>query len=351
MDPGIYEVLVTEALRSYLDSLQRRSRKTRPLHTAEAADRIALHLSRQFERSLAAVGDSERVRVGIEVARDLIARLAELVDADTSASPVEPGEVLHAILERRPDGMPQPIAEPLIPLLDTTLLTNAPGEPGLWNQLDAEIDSADAIDVVMAFIRRSGITPLLDIAAPALRTRPTAARTHDDVHRLDRAARARAARRPRRRGPRLLRRQHHAPPRQGVAVPPQLRLLDRLHRLVEPDALRAGQRPRVERPRVGGPQSRRDRQGRRGLRELLERAATSFPTTANSSTRARSRRTADTGPIGHPEPDRAAPRAVPGAAARADRAVTRARSPPQPARRRDRHGQDRHGRRRLRAAS
>ena len=135
--------------------------KTRPLHTAEAADRIALHLSRQIEQSLAAVGDGDRVQVGIEVARDLIARLAELVDTDTSATPVEPGEVLHAILERRPDGTPQPIAEPLIPLLDTTLLTNAPGEPVLLNQLDAEIDSADAIDVVMAFIRRSGINPLL----------------------------------------------------------------------------------------------------------------------------------------------------------------------------------------------
>jgi superfamily II DNA or RNA helicase/HKD family nuclease len=131
------------------------------LRSAEAPDRIALHLSRQIEQSLAGVGEMDRVQIGIEVARELIARLAELVDADTSATPVEPGEVLHAILDRRPDGTPKPIAEPLIPLLDTTLLTNAPGEPGLLNQLDAEIDSADAVDVVMAFIRRSGINPLL----------------------------------------------------------------------------------------------------------------------------------------------------------------------------------------------
>ncbi|MEY2433369.1 MAG: hypothetical protein QOC92_3094 [Acidimicrobiaceae bacterium] len=158
MDPGIYEVLVTEALRAQLASFEPRSRPTRPLHTAEAADRIALHLSRQIEQSLAAVGDSDRVRVGIEVARDLIGRLA---DVDISAALAEPGEVLHAILERRPDGTPESIAEPLIPLLDTTLLTNAPGEPVLLKQLDAEIDSADAIDVVMAFIRRSGINPLL----------------------------------------------------------------------------------------------------------------------------------------------------------------------------------------------
>ena len=161
MDPGIYEVIVTESLRTQLESLERLSHKSRLLHRAEAADRIALHLGRQIQQSLEAIGDSDRVQVGIEVARDLIARLAELVDSDTSATPVDPGEVLHAILERRPDGTPQPIAEPLIPLLDTTLLTNAPGEPVLLNQLDAEIDSADAIDVVMAFIRRSGINPLL----------------------------------------------------------------------------------------------------------------------------------------------------------------------------------------------
>ena len=161
MDPGIYEVLITESLRTHLESLQRRSPKPRPLRAADAADRIALHLSRQVQQSLEGVGDSDRVQVGIEVARDLIARLAELVDSDTSATPVNPGEVLHAILERRPDGTPQPIAEPLIPLPDTTLLTNAPGEPVLLNQLDAEIDSADANDVVMAFIRRSGINPLL----------------------------------------------------------------------------------------------------------------------------------------------------------------------------------------------
>src|SRR5262245_5033721 len=161
MDPGIYEVLVTEALRGRLGLLESSLRPTRLLHTAEAADRIALHLSREIERSLEAIPDKDRVEAGIEIARDLIRRLAELAAADTSAEPVEPGEVLHAILERRPDGTPRPIAEPLIPLLDTTLLTNAPGEPVLMNQVDAEIDSADAIDVVMAFVRRSGINPLL----------------------------------------------------------------------------------------------------------------------------------------------------------------------------------------------
>lgn len=162
MKPGIYEALLTEALRSRLDALgSQLDTSVRTLRQAEAADRIALHLSRHIQQALETVSDSQRVRLGIEVARDLITRLAQHVETDVSDAPTERGEVLHAILERQPDGTPAPIAEPLIPLLDTTLLTNAPGEPGLLNQLDAEIESAEAIDVVMAFIRRSGINPLL----------------------------------------------------------------------------------------------------------------------------------------------------------------------------------------------
>ena len=140
MKPGIYELLITEALRAELGSVESRfDEKIRPLHVAEAADRIAMHLSRHIQQTLESVEDSERVQVGIEVARGLIARLTQIVESDTSESPVEPGAILHAILKRRPDGTPEPVAEPLIPLLDTTLLTNAPGEPGLLHQIDAEI--------------------------------------------------------------------------------------------------------------------------------------------------------------------------------------------------------------------
>lgn len=160
--PGIYELLVTEELRTRLASIEGRlDKKVRPLHAAEAPDRLALHLGRHIQYSLESVAESERIRIGIEVARDLIARLGQFAPSDSSQTPAEPGEVLHAIHRRQPDGSPEPIAEPLIPLLDTTLLTNAPGEPGLLHQLQAEIESAEAIDVVMAFIRRSGINPLI----------------------------------------------------------------------------------------------------------------------------------------------------------------------------------------------
>ena len=134
----------------------------RPLDGGDAADRIAWHVSRQVERALLDVSDEERVRVGVTVARALLDRLGELTEPDPAARPIEPAAVLRAVRRRNPDGSAAPMAVPLIPLLDTTLLTHASGEPTLWSQLQSEIESADAIDVVVAFIRRSGTRPLLD---------------------------------------------------------------------------------------------------------------------------------------------------------------------------------------------
>ncbi|MEO7555639.1 MAG: DUF3427 domain-containing protein [Acidimicrobiales bacterium] len=163
LGPGLYEALVTEGLKAQLDVLaDRLTSRVRDLRAAEAPDRIAWHLSQQIESALADVGDTDRVEVGLSVARALLDRLGELVTVDRTSLPVDPATVLHAVMRRLPDGRPEEIEEPLIPLLDTTLLTNAPGEPNLWNQLRSEIESSDSIDVIMAFIRRSGISPLLD---------------------------------------------------------------------------------------------------------------------------------------------------------------------------------------------
>jgi superfamily II DNA or RNA helicase/HKD family nuclease len=163
LTPGLFESLVTVGLLAQLDLIRDRFPVTEDsLRSAEASDRIAWHLSREIERALSDVSDDDRVATGLAVAQALLTRLGELVPTDPLSVPVDPATVLRSISRRRPDGVPAVLAEPLVPLLDTTLLTNAPGEPNLWNQLRSEIESADGIDVVMAFIRRSGISPLLD---------------------------------------------------------------------------------------------------------------------------------------------------------------------------------------------
>lgn len=161
---GLYEQLVTRELESGLQALESRLAVRRAkLDPAEAADRIALHVAAAVRRSVMGLADEKRVVRGIALAREITIRLAELLDEPEleGDAPLDVDSVLRAIVGRRPDGHLEVIEEPLIPLLDTTLLTNAPGEPRVGRQIEAEIASADRIDIVMAFIRRSGIAPLI----------------------------------------------------------------------------------------------------------------------------------------------------------------------------------------------
>lgn len=162
---GLYEVLITEALeRELLELREPLEQRRSPLRAAEAADRIALHIARVVERAIASFDEEDRAKVGAALARKLIDLIGVEAHNNELAPerPLESSEVLRALLARLPDGSAEAISEPLIPLMDTTLLTNAPGEPRVGRQIHEEIRSADRIDAVLAFIRHSGIAPMMD---------------------------------------------------------------------------------------------------------------------------------------------------------------------------------------------
>lgn len=172
LERGLYEQLLTEALEARLPSPGGRVVPLRRgLHQAEAADRIALHLAGVIEHALASIPDNERIAVGTALARKLVDVLCQereeagdepVAESLRGERPLAPAAVLRAVLGKLPDGTDEEIEAPLLPLLDTALLTNAPGEPRIGSQLRAEIPSADRIDLVMAFIRHSGIAQVLD---------------------------------------------------------------------------------------------------------------------------------------------------------------------------------------------
>src|SRR5437016_3662629 len=132
-----YEVLITEALEARLGRLDANSESVRTyLPASDAADRIALHLAQVIERAIDAVNETDRTATGIALARRLIENILQSpVAADLASEQlVEAGQILRSVNGRLPDGRLESIVEPLIPLLDTTLLTNAPGEPRVGSQ-------------------------------------------------------------------------------------------------------------------------------------------------------------------------------------------------------------------------
>lgn len=164
---GLYEVLVSEAVSAGLAAVSDDLVSLKRLRAAEAADRLSLLVSKVIAGVVESFDERGRVDDGIALAREIVARLDEAFPAAGVGpfAPVVGGDVLTAVHRRRPDGTPRSVVTPLIPLLDTTLLTNSPGEPGVGHQVATELESADRIDVVMAFIRRSGIRALEETLA------------------------------------------------------------------------------------------------------------------------------------------------------------------------------------------
>lgn len=161
---GLFEQLVTISLERELADVSSTDHVHRSrLHPEEAPDRIALHLATLIRRAIGALELGQRAEIGLEIARRLVGIL-EVAGKGvyTSDSPAAAGDVLRAITGLLPDGTTPSIALPATPLLDTTLLTNAPGEPRIGFQLGTEIASADRIDVLMAFVRQTGIRTLID---------------------------------------------------------------------------------------------------------------------------------------------------------------------------------------------
>jgi superfamily II DNA or RNA helicase/HKD family nuclease len=160
---GLYEALLTARLQELIDQLpaDRLTAGVADLANAESADRVSRHIARLLEQAINAMPERERAARAVQLAADVLGHLQTLTagtDLGLSAEiPIAPGQVLQSIRRFRPDGTPEIVERPLTPLLDTTVLTNAHGEPVVAHEVRAEIASADGIDVLMAFIRWSGI--------------------------------------------------------------------------------------------------------------------------------------------------------------------------------------------------
>ena len=108
-----------------------------------------------LQRRLAAIKDPA---ARLDAANELLRALEE-----SSDSFIPPIQQLHALRPTPGPGQTRRfVHRPKTPLNDAALLTNAHGEPSLASELRAEIDSADSIDLLCAFVMWHGLRLIED---------------------------------------------------------------------------------------------------------------------------------------------------------------------------------------------
>lgn len=156
---GLYETLVTAAVEEAVARLGERA-TVGDVVEVERPGRLAHHLRAVAERVL--VGHLPETQAAL-----VNQVLALLGGSDTSAAGeliVPPPRLLEAVAEPAGAGLGARRAplRPSVPLSQDSLLVNAPGDPSLAAALRREIASADAIDLLSAFIVWTGLRVVLD---------------------------------------------------------------------------------------------------------------------------------------------------------------------------------------------
>ena len=150
MHEGLHESLVTQRLEDRLLRTLNLEPDFAQVDDADSPHVLTRHLGAEIGRRLAAIKDPQQ--------RLLAANriLESIPGADDEV--LAPVRELHAL--RTPSGpgsVGRLIKRPKTPLNDAALLTNAHGEPSLASELRAELDSADRVDLLCAFVMWHGV--------------------------------------------------------------------------------------------------------------------------------------------------------------------------------------------------
>ena len=147
---GAHEALVTTELHRALDAERVRKADVAKVDDGDQAHVLVNHLSQALHRRMASIKDPS---TRLEAAN----RLLSLIEnpADLVLDPVQQLHSLHPPVG--PGQVDRWSRRPKTPLNEAALLTNASGEPSLASELRAEIDSADSIDLLCAFVMWHGL--------------------------------------------------------------------------------------------------------------------------------------------------------------------------------------------------
>ena len=165
LSSGLYEQLINELMRRELNDLDptRWSWDQEAIDAAESPTILSQYLERVIRRTLDACTGDQALQQQVAVCNDIVERLsARVPEAELGGSTIPPQvEILLALLDRptSPNINIDRLRElrPKTGLSQSALLTGSPREPSLASELRKEILSSDRIDILMSFIKWSGL--------------------------------------------------------------------------------------------------------------------------------------------------------------------------------------------------
>lgn len=154
LTPGLRDELISEELGAALQSLEKGRVEAKKVEREEASLWLSRFSERQVNKALSDARDiHEKVQIVNRALKTLDSVQVSLVDV--------PARILGGIREISPAGnLIELPARPETALGQSDLLVNASGQPNIGSELNAELASAVDVDLICAFVIKSGVRRL-----------------------------------------------------------------------------------------------------------------------------------------------------------------------------------------------
>jgi hypothetical protein len=156
---GLYELLKTEKLVARLRNATQLDSHFESIDDEDSPEILARHVADAVLHALAATEPPDRVALANRILQEL-----------STVDRISPGPTQLQSLHRPDTFKRRQLRRPTTKLSDSALLTNSKDEPNLAAELRAEIESANTVDLLCAFVRWTGLR-LLQPALEELKNR------------------------------------------------------------------------------------------------------------------------------------------------------------------------------------
>lgn len=158
---GIYEALLDEQLRAALRDHPELRSIVGKVDSEEQPSRYAAFLAKVIEKALRLEHDEE---ARVSLCNRLIKLMSEGTDGSFLAQHALVKDEKQLLLEvTTPNYAHSGMPRPLTPLAESSLFTGSPNDPQLIHELQKEMYSAEAVDILVSFIKWSGLRLLMPV--------------------------------------------------------------------------------------------------------------------------------------------------------------------------------------------
>jgi superfamily II DNA or RNA helicase len=170
LEPGLYEQVINKQIQSELSDAAEDLKRVEKIDGAEASEILSRYVSEVVHKALDRIADDENLETKIELVNkvvglisdeDELGDLKELAVADSAEqllALLSDNDPMYKIGQRKA----KDIVRPETSVAQSSLFTGAIHEPQMYSELKKEMETADRIDMLVSFIKWSGLRLLYD---------------------------------------------------------------------------------------------------------------------------------------------------------------------------------------------